>query len=97
MSDEVAHLVEGVGNACALQDKSNRTMADLAVRGVFPVQECVDHRVLEMGPTPPSHKGIGVATPSLRCQERGRGLSQSGLHVDHGSILVEHADLDGSS
>src|ERR1700746_2786559 len=72
-------------------------MADLAIRGMFPVQQRVDHRVLEMGPTPPCYEGIGIALPSLCRQERGCGLGQSGLHVDHGSILVEHADLDGSS
>jgi len=66
------------------------------IRGMFPVQERVDHRVLEMGPTPPCYEGIGIAFPPLRRQERGCGLGQSSLHVDHGSILVEHANLDGS-
>src|SRR6516162_9218895 len=49
-----------------------------------------------MGPTPPRNKGIGIALPPFRCQERGCGLSQSRLHIDHSSVLVEHADLDGS-
>jgi hypothetical protein len=70
-------------------------MADFAIRGMFPVHKRVDHRVLEMGPTPPRHEGIGIARPPLRRQERGCGLGQSSLHVDHGSILVEHANLDG--
>src|SRR6516165_1877851 len=72
-------------------------MADLAIRGMFPVEKCVDHRVLEMGPTPPCHEGVGIPLPPLRRQERNCGLGQSSLHVDHGSILVEHANLNGSS
>src|SRR6516165_9670785 len=72
-------------------------MADLAIRGMFPVEKRVDHRVLEMGPTPPCYEGVGIALPPLRGQERGCGFGQSALHVDHGSILVEHANLDGSS
>src|SRR5215469_16170721 len=97
MSNEVAHLAERVGNTSALQDESYRALANLPIRGMFPVQEGVDHRVLEMGPTPPCYEGIGIVFPPLRRQERGCGLGQSGLHVDHGSILVEHANLDGSS
>jgi hypothetical protein len=96
MSNEVMHLVARVGNTGALQDKSDRAMANLAIGGMFPVQERVDHRVLEMGPTPPRHERIGIAVPPFRCQERGCGLGQSGLHVDHGTVLVEHADLDES-
>src|SRR6516165_9501924 len=64
---------------------------------MFPVQQRVDHRVLEMGPTPPRHERIGIALPPLPREERGCGFGQSSLHVDHGSILVEHANLDGSS
>src|SRR4029077_15284905 len=45
-------------------------MPDLSIRGMFPVQERVDHRVLEMGPTPPRYEGIGIALPPLRRQER---------------------------
>src|SRR6516225_10207290 len=97
MSNEVAHLVEPVGNTSALQDESDRAMADLAIRDMFPMQQRVDHRVLEMGPTPPRHERIGIALPPLPREERGCGFGQSSLHVDHGSILVEHANLDGSS
>src|SRR5215467_2111329 len=48
------------------------------------------------GPTPPRYEGIGITLPPLCCQKRRCGLGQSGLHIDHGSVLVEHADLDGS-
>src|SRR6202030_4207722 len=40
---------------------SDRAMANLAIGGMLPVQERVDHRVLEMGPTPPRHERIGIA------------------------------------
>src|SRR6516225_5868263 len=96
MSNEVAHLVERVRNTSPLQDESDRAVADLSIRGMIPVQERVDHRVLEVGPTPPRYKRIRIAWPPLRRQERGCGLGQLGLHVDDGPILVEHAHLDGS-
>src|SRR6516162_5935764 len=48
-----------------------------------------------MGAAPPGDEGVGIALPSF-AREKGSGdPDQAGLHVDHRTVLVEHADGDG--
>jgi hypothetical protein len=42
VSNEIMHLIERVGNTGALQNESDGAVANLTIRGVFPVQERVD-------------------------------------------------------
>jgi hypothetical protein len=45
-------------------------VADLAVRRVLPVQERVDHRILEVRAAPPGHERTGLSGPAFCVQER---------------------------
>ena len=56
LSHEVPHLLHRVRDPGTLQDPGHRPVADHPVRGVGLVQQGVDHRVLEMRPTPPGHE-----------------------------------------
>jgi len=58
------------------------------------VQQRVDHRILEMRPTPPGDELIGVAVPVFGLEEVDRDFPKSRLHVNDRPILIEHADLD---
>ena len=86
-----------VADAGALQHEGNRSVADLSVGRVLPLEQSIDHRVLEVRATPPGDEGIRAARPTFRLEERSGDLGQPGLHVDDCSVLIEHADLDRTS
>jgi hypothetical protein len=50
--------------------------------------------ILEVGATPPGDEGIGVSGPALSLEEWCGDGAQAALHIDHGTILLEHAQLD---
>ena len=95
LADEIADLVHRVLDAGALHHVRNRAMTDLPVRRVLAMEQRVDHRVLEMRPSPPGDERIRIALPALLLEVRRRDRRQSGLHVDDRPVLVEHAHLDG--
>jgi hypothetical protein len=97
LGHQVAHLVQGVRDPRALENPGQRPVADLPVWGVLPLQEGIDHRVLEVHAAPPGHEGVGIARPALPAEVRGDRLGESRLHVDHGAVLIEHAHLDPGS
>src|SRR5262249_42784343 len=94
LADEITDLLLRVGDASAIHHMGDRAMADLAIGRVLPVQQRIDHRVLEMRATPPGHEGTGIAAPALLFQERSRDRGKATLHVDNRAVLVEHADFD---
>src|SRR5262249_45196136 len=61
---------------------------------VTPIEECIDHRVLEMRAPPPCDEAIGRALPALVAQERSDRIGEALLHVDNGAVLVEGQGLD---
>ena len=69
-------------------------VSDLAVRRVLPVQERIDHRVLEVRAPPPGDERIRPPVPAFLLQVGRNHLGQALLHVHDRSVLVEHADLD---
>ena len=94
LADERAHLVLGVGDAAAIHDVGNGTMADLPVRRVATIAQRVDHRVLEVCAPPPGDEAVRLAVPAFRLQEGRRGLGEPLLHVDDGAVLVERQYFD---
>ena len=83
-----------MGDAGAIHDLADGQVADLAVGRVIALQQRVDHRVFEVGAAPPRDEGVGIAGPGFCLQEQGGDVTQAALHVDHGAVLVEHAELD---
>ena len=71
-------------------------LADFPVGGMSPLQQRIDHRVLEVGAPPPGDDGAGIAAPPLGFQERGDVGGEPALHVDDRAVLVEHDDLDAA-
>jgi hypothetical protein len=94
--DKPAHFRVRVCNARAREHAVGGEMADLPIRRVLPVQQRVDHRVLEVRAPPPGDEIICIALPALALEEAGHGFAESTLHVDDCAVLVEHADLDGA-
>ena len=56
--------------------------------------ERVDHRILEVGTSPPGDEPVGLAVPALLLEERRDHLGQSRLHIHDGPVLVEDQRLD---
>ena len=90
------HFILRVRNARAREHLVDGEMTDLPIRRVLPVQQRVDHRVLEVHAPPPGDEIICAALPALALEEAGRGFAKSTLHVDDRTILVEHTDLDAA-
>lgn len=93
LADEIAHVVHRVVDLRAVHHMGNCAVSDLAIGRVLAMQQRIDHRILEMGPTPPCDEGIRIALPALLCKERCGDFNQAALHVDDGAVLIEHADL----
>src|SRR6185437_14223657 len=47
-----------------------------------------------MGAPPPGDERARIAAPAFCLEERRRNRGEPTLHVDHGAVLVEHADFD---
>src|SRR6185437_3410003 len=81
-------------DAGALHHMGDRAVTDLAVRRMLAMQQGIDHRIFKMRPTPPGHKRVRIALPAFVLEKwRGDGR-QPPLHIDHRSVLIEHAHLD---
>lgn len=55
-----------MGDPGAVQDVGDSPVPDLAIGGVAPGAEGVDHRILEMGPPPTGNELVRVALPARR-------------------------------
>src|SRR6202011_4328496 len=90
-----SHFFHAVGNARAFEHEGNGSLADLTIRGVLAPKQRVDHGIFEMGPAPPGDESIWITLPPFAREKGTDNLHQTGLHVHHRAVLVEHADRDG--
>src|SRR6266511_4099907 len=72
----------------------HRSVTDFPIGCVLAPEQRIDHGVLEMRAAPPGDEGVGISLPPFGFQIGSGDLGEPGLHVDDGSILIEHADLD---
>ena len=89
-----ANLVHCVRNCGALKGVGDSAVPDLSVRRVLPMQECIDHGVLEVRTSPPGHECVRSPVPTFIFQVGCDYLCEALLNVHHRAVLVEHADLD---
>ena len=95
LGDQPAHLVLRVRDAGPLEGEGEGAPADLPVGRVAPIDERVDHRVLEVRAPPPGDEGARPAAPPLGLEVRRDGLGEAGLHVDDRAVEIEGQDPDG--
>jgi hypothetical protein len=61
---------------------------------VSAIAQRIDHRVLEVGASPPGDEAVRLSAPAFPLQEGRDGFGEALLHVDDGAVLVESQRFD---
>src|SRR5262245_29434183 len=91
----MVHLVLRVPDTGAFERKCKGPPADLPVRGMAPIDERIDHRMLEMRSPPPRHQRLWPAAPAFGLQVRREGIRQPALYIDDRAVEIEGQESNG--